>query len=487
MDAGVSQPGPPPFGAPPDDGFRGLYVQGLTALRDGRTDDAIALLIRALRREPGHRGMRRTLVRALLAAGRFDQVLAQADAALAGAHGDAELHFARGTALSALGRPALACAAFSRAIALQPAHAPTWLNYGNASIDLDDLTAAEALYRAALRLDPALPEAHASLGYVLTRQGRLPEAIEACEAAIRLRPDFAQAQWNQAVATLLSGDLRRGFAQYEWRKRHPSFAAHFTELPGPAWDGRDPAGRTILVRAEQGMGDTIHFARYLRMVADAGGSPVLVCAPALVPLIGSMPGVRAIEAGAALPHYHAWADLMSLAGLTGTIPAAAGYLAACPERARTWRERLPAGPKVGIALSGNALTPGHRHRAIPSELLRTVPGVSFVNLQHGPAAGSLGLPDLSAWMTDYAETAALIGNLDLVVAADTSVAHLAGALGKPVFILLPAAPDWRWMLGRSDSPWYASARLYRQDRPGDWTGAVGHALRDVRAYFDAKS
>jgi len=186
--------------------------------------------------------MRRNLVRALLVTERWEQAAMQANAALAGSPDDAELHFARATALNALGHHARACAAFARALSLQPNHAASWLNMGNASADLGILSRPRRLYRTAIRLNPALVEAHASLGYLLTMQGRLPEAIEACEAAIHLRSDFAQAHWNLAIAALLSGDLPRGFTEYEWRKRHPRYQADFPVLPGRRWDGSDPSG-----------------------------------------------------------------------------------------------------------------------------------------------------------------------------------------------------------------------------------------------------
>jgi Flp pilus assembly protein TadD len=337
--------------APADDG-QTLYVQGLLALRNGDAERAALLLIRALRRQPTHPGMRCNLVRALLVSERYEQVVVQANAALSVMPDDAELHFARGTALNALGHPAPACAAFGRALALQPNHAPSWLNMGNASADLGDLESAEMLYRAAIRLDPGLPEAHASLGYVLTMQGLLDEAIEACEAAIRIHPSFAQAHWNLAIALLLSGDLPRGFAEYEWRKQHARYRADFPDLPGRQWDGSDCAGRTILVRAEQGLGDAIQFARYLVLIQQAGGHPILSCAPSLAPLIRSIPGVRAVSASGPLPGYDAWIDQMSLPRVFGTtlhtIPLPTPYLRADPTQSEAWRVRLPAGRKVGL-------------------------------------------------------------------------------------------------------------------------------------------
>jgi tetratricopeptide (TPR) repeat protein len=472
-----TQPAQPAFAVVPDDG-RTLYMSGLMALRDGDADGAALLLTQALRWSPAHAGMRRNLVRALLVAERWDQVVMQANAALAGTPDDAELHFARGTALNALGQHTRACAAFARALSLQPNHAASWLNMGNASADLDDLATAEALYRTAISLDPALAEAHASLGYLLTMQARLSEALAACEAAIRLRPNFAQAHWNLAIAALLAGDLAHGFAAYEWRKRHARYRADFRPLPGREWDGSNPAGQTILVRAEQGFGDAIQFARYLPLIGAAGGVPVLLCKPTLIPLIDSI-CVRVVASTDPVPAYDAWIDQASLPHVFATeldsIPTPHLYLHADPVRVDAWRTRLPTGGKIGLAFVGNPNHPADRPRSIPIELfdtLRDITGMNFVNLHHGPAAAGLGLPDWTPRLTDYAETAALIENLDLVVTADTSVAHLAGALGKTVWIMLPHAPDWRWLLGRTDSPWYRSARLFRQPAPGDWTSVL---------------
>jgi tetratricopeptide (TPR) repeat protein len=455
---------------------RSEYRLGLLALRDGDLEGAIRLLARAVASHPLDAGMRRTLVRALLAGGQFARVLEEAPLALAGAPDDPDLLYALGTALSGVGQPARACAVFARAVGLKPDHAGCWLNFGNAAMDLERLEAAEARYRSAIRFDPGLAEAHASLGCVLARVGRLEEAIGACEAAIGLRPDFAQAHMNLATALLLGGDFERGFAEYEWRKRIERHRRDFAALEGPEWDGGAVRGRTILVRAEQGLGDAIQCARYLRLMAEAGGKPVLVCAAGLVPLIRSMPGVESVALGGALPAYDAWVDLMSLPGLFGTrvgsIPLASGYLAADADRVRAWRGRLPAGRKVGVVFAGNPDHPADRLRSIGVERLPAVRGVRFVSLRHGEGADWLGLENLTQWMTDYAETAALVAQLDLVVTVDTSVAHLAGALGRPAWVLLPFAPDWRWMLGRDDSPWYGSVRLFRQERAGDWGGVL---------------
>jgi tetratricopeptide (TPR) repeat protein len=462
-----------------------LYVQALTTLRDGDADAAAYLLLRALRRQPTHQGMRRNLVRALVAAERFAQALPQADAALAADPRDAELHFLRGSALNALGQANRACAAFHNAVMLRADHAPSWLNWGNASTDLDDLDAAEAMYRTALSYDPGLAEAHASLGYILTRRGRVAEAIRSCEAAIQLQPTLAEAHWNRAVATLLGGDLAAGFERYEWRKRHPAFRANFPPMATPEWDGGELDGRTILVRAEQGIGDAIHCARFLSTLQVRGGRPILACHAALAPLIGRMPGIETCAPDQSVPH-DVHIDQMSLPwrlGITeASIPLADFYLSADPSRIAAWANALGPCKAVGLALSGNPANPTNHRRSVPAALMRELPrieGMQFVNLQHGGGAGTLPLPDLTNRLADYAETAALIAALDLVISVDTSVAHLAGALGKPVWLLLPTDPDWRWMLERSDTPWYRSMRLFRQTRRGDWSELLTRVFAEL--------
>jgi Flp pilus assembly protein TadD len=463
-----------------------LYVRGLLTLRDGDPREAADLLRAALQRQPSHRGMRRNLMRATLAARQFDQALLHADICLRQTPDDPELHFIRGTALSGLNRPFDACPPLNRALALRPDHAATSLNLANASADLDDWNAAERLCRQAIRRDPLMPEAYASLGYILTMRGLLDAAIEACDAAIRLSPDFSQAHWNRATALLLRGDFEQGFAAFEWRKRHAPYRRDFRPLPGIEWRGERLAGETVLVRAEQGAGDTIQFARFLPAIRAAGGSPILACPPALVPLLGMMPGVTVTSDRDVLPICDRWIDLMSLPYVLGTteatIPAASGYLRADPDHVADWRGRLPAGRRVGVAFAGNPAQRNDKRRSIPPGKVRALPviqGLAFVNLQ--PDGGVPGLLDLSDDLTDYAQTAALIECLDLVVTVDTSVAHLAGALGKRAWVLLSAAPDWRWMLRRTDSPWYASIRLRRQTRDGDWHGVMRQVVGDLIA------
>ncbi len=262
-----------------------------------------------------------------------EALLDQASRVLVRDPADAEAHFVRGTALNALNRPKAARAALTRAVVLCPGMAAGWLNLGNACVDLDDVTAAERHYRRAIRLDPVLAEAWVSLGHLLLAQARVEDAIMACEAAVRLNPALAAARWNLALALLLSGDLPRGFQHYESRKLHPVYRADFPPLTGPQWDGGTVAGKVILVRAEQGLGDTIQFTRFLPEIVRRGGTPVLICDPRLVRLLSGISGVVVLPRTSRVEGYDAWIDLMSLPLVLGTdldrLRAGGGFLAPC--------------------------------------------------------------------------------------------------------------------------------------------------------------
>ena len=462
----------------------------------------VALCHEATRIAPAAPAAHAALAAALLGGGQPEAALLAADRALGLAPGLAEAHFLRGCALKGLHRLAEAATALEQATSLAPQHAQALLNLGNAQLALGQPEAAERHCRAALAANPGLAEAHASLGCLLTNAGRLDEAIAACQAALALKPDFAEAHWNLGIAHLLAGDLPAGFAEYEWRKRHPTHARDFRRLAQPEWQGEALAGRTLLVLAEQGLGDAIMFARYLAPLAARGARVVLACDPRLLPLLASAPGLaRAVDRNRPLPAHDCWVDQMSLPHRFGTtlesIPAPAGYLRAEAARVAAWEARLPrrrAGARrIGLAWAGNPLHSNDAHRSCPVAALRplvAMAGDDFVSLQVGPNAAEarqLGLADHSALLRDFAETAALLAGLDLLITVDTSVAHAAGALGLPVWLLLPGAPDWRWLTGRADSPWYASARLFRQAEAGNWDGVVAlvaaSLAREVAALY----
>ncbi|WP_158742048.1 tetratricopeptide repeat protein [Acidisphaera sp. L21] len=457
-----------------------LFLLGQCMLADGRAAEATSFLARGLALRPTHRDGRVALARAQMAAGEpFDAL--DTLAPLVGDHGLAAVHTLRGTALNALGRPAEAVDAFTIALRGSPLDAETHLNLGNAHSDLGKRDLAERHIRNAIAIKPDLAEAHASLGHLLAETHRLAEAVACAQAAIDLQPDFAAAHWNQGVALLLSGDMAAGWEKYEWRKRR--FPDSFTNPPGLQWDGGPLDGRTILVLAEQGLGDTIQFARYFPMLAARGATVMVECAGSLVLLLQAMPGVAIACTRGERPDHDLWVDQMSLPRLFRTtladVPAPTAYLQADPARAAHWNRLLPVGLRVGLVWAGNPLHSNDANRSMPIAALGPILDAaqgSLISLQVGASASEVaslpGVADVTEHLTDWKETASAIASMDLIVTVDTAVAHMAGALGIPVWVMLPYAPDWRWMLDRTDSPWYAGMRLFRQARPGDWTGVV---------------
>jgi hypothetical protein len=304
-----------------------------------------------------------------------------------------------------------------------------------------------------------------------------------------------------AFALFLKGDFRPAWREYEWRWRVPAFAGAARAFAAPAWDGGPLKGRTLLLYAEQGFGDTLQFARYAGVAAAKGGRVILECQPALARLMRTASGVHKVVAhGAKLPAFDCHAPLLGVPGLLGTtvktVPADVPYLEAEPALARKWRKRLAAeaGLKIGIAWRGTAERRGNPARACPLAAFR--PFIAdrrfrLYSLQKEIAAEDRPLPkgiaDLAADLDDFADTAAVIDALDLVVTIDTAVAHLAGALGKPTFLLLSTAGDWRWLTKRKDSPWYPSMRIFRQARPGQWAAVLEAAAKAARRLKPAKA
>ena len=459
-----------------------LHLAGLVAYQSGDAAGGATLMGRAvrLRRSPEflcNHGL------ALEGTGRLPEAAAAARAAIELAPDLPEAHLNSGNALSGLERFDEATTAMARTVALRPDHAKAHCGLGYALEKQDRLPEAEAACRRAADLNPDLGEAWANLGRILNEQGRTAEALGAYAAAVRARPDNPKDHWNLALALLLNGHLVEGFAEYEWRWRYDGFPSPRRSFARPAWAGEPLEGRTILLHAEQGLGDTIQFARYVPAVARLGGRVVLEAHTPLRRLLGGLEGVTVMAAlGGPLPAFDVHCPLLSLPRLLGTIPTDVPYLGAEVGAVAEWRANLGGGLKVGLVWAGN---PGHANdgnRSLPlaelAPLLRT-PGVRFFSLQKDPRPGDretlmdLGVVDLGPNLDDFADTAAALTVLDLLVTVDTSVAHLAGALGRPVWLLLPFLPDWRWMTERSDSPWYPTMRLFRQNRRGDWAGVVG--------------
>ena len=409
-----------------------------------------------------------------------------------------------GLALCELGRLDESAAAFHRAIQLQPDHAQAHSNLGNTLAKQDRPDAALAAYRRATELQPAYAMAHNNLGTLLMHLGCMDEAEVACQRALDLDPEFAMAKWNRSLLHLLRGDFERGWPLHEARWKTPGFTSPSRNFPQPMWDGSPLAGQRVLIHAEQGFGDSIQFIRYAPLIAERGGVAVVECPQPLAGLFGTVKGVgEVIAEGAPLPPFDLHVPVLSLPFVFGTtlenIPREVPYLSAFPSRCVAWRERLGEDRsrlKVGLAWAGN---PGHfrdRLRSIPLRQLLPlleVEGVDFISLQKDRGAAQIAeLPgastilDPTADLHDFADTAALLSQLDLIIAVDTAIAHLAGALGRPVWTLLPFAPDWRWMTGREDSPWYPTMRLFRQPRIADWDPVIAEVRRQLQSLAQSR-
>jgi hypothetical protein len=394
-----------------------------------------------------------------------------------------------------MGRQVEALESLERALALRPDHADALNNRGNTLDALDRLEEALASFDQAVLLKPGYAEAWNNRGNTLRRLNRLSDALASADRAVALSPDYADAHWNRGLTLLLGGDLVPGWAEYEWRFTIPSLGHQprpFTH-GSTRWRGeQDLAGKTILVYAEQGLGDTIQFCRYTSLLAARGARVVLEVQRPLRNLLAGLTGVEdLLTVGEQLPAFDLYCPLLSLPMAfktdISTIPAPHRYLAADSAGVQLWRGRLAGfrnesiSRRVGLVWAGNPNLGQDRHRSIPLESLLCIsrPGVQFCSLQKELRAGDREIlaehPEVLHFgdeLGDFSDTAALIENLDLVISVDTAVAHLAGALGKPVWILHRVSPDFRWLLGREDSPWYPSARLFRQTRSGEWADVV---------------
>ncbi|MBK5962411.1 hypothetical protein CCR97_30105 [Rhodoplanes elegans] len=464
--------------------FYALHQLGLICCDRKNFADAVLLLATAVERRPDSPEALCNLALALRGLDRLDEAVAACDAALALDPDHAAAHHNRGNTLLHLDRPAEAAAAHARAVALDPNNAESLYGLGN-----------------------ALRELH-----------RFDAAMECYEKALDLAPGRADIRFNVALLSLLIGRLREGFAGYAHRLEKPEFAELRGRFAAPAWAGEPVEGRTVLLHPEQGAGDVIQFVRYAPLLAARGARVICAVTAPLKPLIDSLAG-PSIEVTVwdrtAPPAHDLHCPYLSLphgfATTLDTIPAAVPYLAASPARIAAMAERIAAavaaagradaagapadGPRlrVGLVWAGNPAFANDRHRSIPLATLApllALPGSDFVSLQKDLREGDEallqqhGVAQLGPDLADFAATAAAIENLDLVIAVDTAVAHLAGALGKPVWILLPFSPDWRWLTGRADSPWYPTARLFRQPALGDWDSvatALCEALGEARA------
>jgi tetratricopeptide (TPR) repeat protein len=478
------------------------YNRGVVLAQLGRLDDALASYERMLRLRPSSPEAHYNRGVTLHALGRHAEALASHEQALALKPGYASAHNGRGVALGTLDRREEALSCFERALALDPRHPEAGNNLGTALLDLGRPAEAFAALERAVELRPDYAEAWYNRGNALRELHRHRDAIASFERALEIRPDYASAHWNLADCCLMLGEFARGWQEYEWRWKLPQREHARRDFLQPLWLGKESLrNRTVLLYAEMGLGDTLLFCRYARDVADRGARVVLEVQPPLRGLLAGLDGVAQVVArGELLPGFDFHCPLMSLplAFRTdlGSIPARVPYVRADAERIAAWRARLGESTKARVAIvwSGSAALRNDTRSMTLAEMLPLLElGCDWVSLQKEVPERDAALlvsrgdvRSIGAELEDFADTAALVELCDVVVTVDTSVANLAGAMGKAAWILLPYNPhDWRWMLERDDSPWYPTARLVRQPAPGDWESVVRRARDALAGYLNS--
>jgi tetratricopeptide (TPR) repeat protein len=523
-----------------------LRLLGTMALQTGHYADAADYIGRAAARHPDDADLCHLLSVAQLRLGHLPEAIANARRALAlgNSPSPAEVHSTLGVALAAAGRSDEAAGQFAEALRHDPDRIEAHLNLAAILAERGQWSEAVDHYRDALRHDPGNVTAHfdlacalaeagepdlveaaqrevqclaaddpgarRSLGLTLITMGRAAEALAQFRETVRIAPDSAETHYSLALALLLLGHLPEGWQEYEWRWGLPVHQLYARPFRQPQWKGEDLAGRVLVLHAEQGLGDTLQFCRYAPRVAERSAGVYLEVQPELARLLhlsfasdklrirpraASFPGIED------LPSADFHCPLLSLPALFGTsiedVPATIPYLRADPGQAAAWARRLSAlpRPRVGLVWAGRPNNSQDSLRSISLTRLAPLaaaPGVSFVSLQKGEAAAQAAAPppgmvlyDIAAELHDFADTAAAIAALDLVISVDTAVAHLAGALGQRVWVMNRRYTDWRWLLEREDSPWYPTLRLFRQPRHGDWDAVIGRVAAELQAFAAA--
>lgn len=464
-----------------------LYTRGNSLMVQGRFAAAQTCYEQALQLRPDHAETHNNLAVAFAEQGQRAEAIPRYEQALRLKSNYPEAHFNLGNALKAERRFAEAAASYQRALQLRPDWPEARMALGLALSAQGKLDEAVACHHQALTLRPNYAEAHNNLALVLQTQGKLDEVLAHFDQSVQLAPNFAAAHANRAQVWMLLGHYRRGWPEYEWRWQLPGM--HLPPLQRPLWDGAPLAGRTILLWTEQGVGDTLQFIRYAALVQKMGARVLLAAPSSLLPLLRSCPGIdQLLPREEPLPEFDVHAPLPSLPGIFGislaTVPAPIPYLQADPGLIQHWRREIGSAEtfKIGIAWQGSPSYPGDLHRSIPLRHfapLAQVPSIRLFSLQKGLGTEQLsevnGRFDVVDWSDRldettgaFMDTAAVMHCLDLVITSDTATAHLAGALGLRAWVALPLSPDWRWLLDRTDSPWYPSLRLFRQTQLDNW-------------------
>jgi Tfp pilus assembly protein PilF/glycosyltransferase involved in cell wall biosynthesis len=474
-----------------------LNFLALVKQYQGRNEEALAHIRQAIKLVPSNAEAHRTAGGILIALERYAEA-AEATRAAAKIQPDLPgLQAQLGAILVRLGQYEEALSCLEAAFQQDPNPDADFLNTFSAALEQRcDFVRAEEFARRSLQLRRDDAATLNSLGNALLGQGKLSEAVQAFDQALALKSDEPNARYNRSLALLAGGDFTRGWAEYEWRWKSGSAPARLPEFNKPAWDGGDIRGQTILVYGEQGLGDIIHFVRYIPLLADRGARVLLACTPLLHSLLRDVHGIsQLLDPEKSIPAFDTHAALLSLPALLNTtlenIPAEVPYIPVPPAATFPLRSGSVGNLKVGIVWAGGGSYRNNRLRSMPLEALLPLlrlPGIQFFSLQCGPAAAELknlpkdiAITDVGGTVTNMADTAAVMGQLDLVISVCTSTLHLAGALGRPAWGMLAYAPCWRWMRDRSDSPWYRTIKLFRQPKAGDWAGLIAQletALRD---------
>lgn len=487
------------LGQHPDWGF-GWKVVGASLGMQGNYKDSISAFEKAIRFFPRDPECYKNLGLALKKEGRDEEAITAYRHVAELSPDDVSTHNSLGVLLQEQKRYEEAEAFYRQALRIKPDYAEARSNLGNLLMALKRHHEAEAFYREALRIKPDYADAHFNLGILLHGLKRYGEAEISYREALRIKPDAAEVSWNLSLLLLFQGRLAEGWPLYEFRY-HPARKQRESMVPDvaiPQWHGEELSGKSLLVFGEQGFGDEIQFCRYMPVLKARGIQTLtLVCRPQLKPLFMTLSGVDQVwsqnewaEKSVGLAPHDAWTFLLSIPRFLGTtlanLPAGLPYLHPIAERIAFWSPRLPESRfRVGLVWKGRVSHPNDANRSLPGIAalapLWSVPGVSFVSLQKGsgeeeakrPPQGQ-PLTDLSAYIRDFADTAAIVSQLDLVICVDTAIAHLCGALGKSCWVLVPCTnPDWRWMESRDDSPWYPNAmRLFRQKTPDGWSSVI---------------
>jgi tetratricopeptide (TPR) repeat protein len=475
------------------------HLLGTTLCQSGQNAGAIACIEQALRIEPCYPEALNNLGLVFAACGESERAIASFQRAIERNSIFPEAYLNLGNALNDQLRLDEAMICYRRVIELKPSNPDALSNLAGVLKELGRMDEAIEYYRQALQIEPSARELNYNLGVALWETGEIAAAVDFIRRAIDLSPNYAQAHHALSMLLLLQGDFSDGWAEYEWRWQTGHLQARaFTQ---PLWDGRSLRDKTIVLHTEQGFGDTIQFIRYASAVKNWGGTVIVNCEKELVPLLSTCSNIdRIIARPHPLPPLDVHAPLLSLPRILrttlNTIPREVPYLFADPSLVESWRTKLNgiSGFRIGINWKGKPRRDMMRQRDINPNFfarLTDIPGIQLISLQKD--SGLLELPslpmphsivdlgDFDAACGAFMDTAAVMMSLDLVITSDTSIAHLAGALGVPVWVALPYVPDWRWLLDRSDSLWYPTMRLFRQKQPGDWAGvfeAIQKALRE---------